>query len=312
MSLFLARIRDGTLRPNVPDSLVNIFIQVCTIEAIQDETAAAILRNFIGYLQEERYKDVDGRAVLAQTNRAEADRIITEVRQVQDRVASLTMPPAPAPHPPGEAAVVETAGGADVTGEDEVPWHKQIDRSRNLIEEGAPRSALRVLEALDKEIPPDVSPEVIYRVTMNKGACLMMLNNPHEAISEYEKALEAMPHNRKALEQLAQAKLQTGDHQGAKSLAESVIESHHDSDIAWSVLIRLNPDILVPDAAENSGAVQIAKGLIAMGTGKPDKAVKHFRTALKAKPDDAQIKILLADALYICSVQGREEPDGGC
>jgi hypothetical protein len=86
VSTFLREISKGALRPNVPDKLVFVFIEKCTIPGIIEAKARGIVETFVGALQEERYNEPGGTSILANTQRGEADHIIAEVAQMQHRM----------------------------------------------------------------------------------------------------------------------------------------------------------------------------------------------------------------------------------
>lgn len=306
VSAFLRRIREGTLRPEVPDDLVEEFYDRSTLPAITLEKAREICQTFVVHLQEERYKDDDGRALLANTTRTEVDRVLTEIRERSTHLSQARFDSAAPQNVQSDVASLELEGGGSVSSQStaEASSHRTLDTIRDMVNEGAPKSALRLLKKLRKELSKDVSDEVRYRIEMNSGACRMMLGDMDAAADSFRAALESKPADLKALQQAAQAELHRGSAELARKYMTEALALDANASTAWAVRVQLEPGIEPPPEVRDERAVLMAQGMVALGQERASDAVGFFRTALEQAPDDPQLKILLADALSQLSEEG--------
>lgn len=163
-------------------------------------------------------------------------------------------------------------------------------------------SALRVLDAWQKDFPQDAKPHLL------RGRVLSVVRNWKEAQREYAEALRLSPGNEQARLQLARCLMQRLKFQEAETyLRDCLADGTDNPDVYVSLAVCLRKQQNVDDAREvlrdnwktlskNVEALR-ERGQIELAAERPQDAVPFLKAAVEAAPVDRETRYAYAQAL---------------
>ncbi len=117
-------------------------------------------------------------------------------------------------------------------------YQRELDHSRDLLNEYKPGEALGFLEKLKSRIWSDASPIVKFRLLTNIGAAKLSLNQEPEAAKLFLEALQYNPEDEKALCNAALGHMLLGETEKAEALANKVVAKNPANGPAYSIIIQ--------------------------------------------------------------------------
>ncbi len=150
--------------------------------------------------------------------------------------------------------------------------HKQIDGYRDLINEGKPETALKLLNSLKDEIWEEASDRIRFRILTNIASATLKLGqtNEEEAAQLFIEAYSYQPEDKRALSNLALAHNFLGDYEEAKIICRQALELDASNLEAASYLIQLSAK---DDTVDDPSAL-VAQKLL--GEASIDLAIINF------------------------------------
>lgn len=146
--------------------------------------------------------------------------------------------------------------------------HAQIDRLRDLIQQGKPLTASDLLESLKSEVWETASDRIKFRIITNIGSAKLHISKEkeQEAICHFLEAVKYQPEDKIALANAILAYMLKGDISKAIAEAKAALIKNPENAEAASYLIQAhikdetidNPDYLVPETIRGSAPVDIA------------------------------------------------------
>lgn len=179
---------------------------------------------------------------------------------------------------------------------------ESLEEAKRLLDDGFADAALARLCALS------VSGEKSEAATRLRyenltAVALLRLGQPEAAREHLSTALEIDSKNLIALKNLAQAELLLDNQRAAMDAANRVLEAEPTSPVAWSVIVQIDVDRLVPDEVSDDPHVLTGIGLAALRAERWDDAVTALERALK-QSYDSERAIMLAFALEGRIIEG--------
>jgi tetratricopeptide (TPR) repeat protein len=178
-------------------------------------------------------------------------------------------------------------------------WLPRLEEARSLQQEGAPTSALRILDRLREEISTE-SVTVAFRARMhnNIGAALLDLDRAGDACDAFREALQLQPNNTTYLGNLAQAELVAERREKAAEIAEQLLRLDPVSRVGWSVRVQalgVTVESEIPSDIAEDPNILAARAMV---TDARDDRVKLLRMAFECGEPDTELHVLLAESIY--------------
>jgi hypothetical protein len=192
----LKSIEEGQ-RP-VDGDLIRIFVDEGGFFSGEDtaEMARKILERFLGELERDIYRSVEGLGAVANRQEFLHDGTREEVRQgnkalmsaVSEIKATLINKNLLADKPLNAPEIQESI------------YHDRIEQARKLLESEKPQTARKLLLDLRKELSDkNPSQSLLFRIATNLGSCAMQLDDTQSTIREIDFAFQLDPDNPKAI-----------------------------------------------------------------------------------------------------------------
>lgn len=207
------------------------------------------------------------------------------------------------------AQVVRSFGAApsDATGSDpglEVHLDAEIDGYRGLLNEGRPKTALPLLNALLSRMQDKASGRIIFRIKANIGACHLALGHNATGANLLSEAYQHAPTEPKAVANRALALLLKEQWQEAFRFATKELNAAPDNDALAGYLIQAashdpaidHPLQLVPAALHETPPVLVAVTHFLRKRNRRPDWYRSARHAALLHPEDKQLQLLAADA----------------
>lgn len=277
---------------------------------------------FLGFLQEEIYKSKSGlstharrvqslfdetRAELGESLQQQTDvvsgRVESQISDLKEWIREQKI------------LAVDTGSSTDAK---EAAFNAQIDTARDLIPEGKPETARKILKALREKLSSqEISDDLRFRLVANIGVCALHLNDLDEAISEFETALSIKPDHAHTLSNAAVAAMAAEDFERALALTkrartagekDTVVTANHLRVLYYAGAGEEIDELLrdEPWIAEDPEC-SFVLGLINLDKGEYATAEAYFRTALVKKESNPYIHHMLAQAVLFPIDQGFKE-----
>lgn len=296
--------------------LVRSFIEVGEFyngEATE-VSAAEVLEVFLGFLQDEIYKSKDGLSIHARRVETLFDETRAEVKEglheQKDLISGLIESQL---SDFKESALeritlaLETNKSVDVK---EAAYNAQIDTARDLIPEGKPETARKILKALREKLSSqEISDDLRFRLAANIGACALHLNDLDEARLEYEIALSIKPDHAQTLSNAAVAAVAAEDFEQALALTRRARPSGEKDPVVTANHLRVlyyagageEIDALLRDEPwiADDPECSFVLGLISLDKGEYANAEDHLRTSLVKKEKNPHVHHMLAQAVML-------------
>lgn len=298
------------------NALVRSFIEVGEFynEDVTEPSALEVLEAFFAFLQDEIYKSKSGLSTHARRVQTLFDETRAEVsesfRQQTDEISA---------HMSSQfSEIKEWIQGQKLLAADnssssdikEAAYNAQIDTARDLIPEGKPETARKILTALREKLSSqEISDQIRFRLAASIGVSSLHLNDLEVARAELENALSIKPDHQPTLSTAAVAAMADEDHKQALALTrrarpsgekDSVITANHIRVLYFAgegqeidLLLREEPWI-----AEDSEC-SFVLGLINLDKGEYATAETYLRTSLKEKEENPHIHHMLAQSVML-------------
>lgn len=185
------------------------------------------------------------------------------------------------------------------------PLQGQISLMGELINQGSPEAALRLLVKLETDKGSSASARSRYRLRATIGSALLNLDRKSEAADAFAEAYALDPEWHGAIAFGATAALIRGQRQEAYKLAQKALSLGPSNAQAASVLIETAPastsldaiaDQLGPDLLTHLD-LRVALSLRATRLNDPEGATRHARAAFEIDPEDWRALSAMAETI---------------
>lgn len=182
--------------------------------------------------------------------------------------------------------------------------HDELDRYRELINEGQLSAALRLIVLKRESVDPLTSPLVRSRLKALEAHCLWQLDRPTEAKKLFKEAHELAPHDKKGRASRILAELVDENFKAAHQLALQEIRHDPDNDAVVSLLLLTagnidgdnDPSGLISEKLQKE--VTFAEGYTAYLRNKSESRSwwAYARKQLKVFPDSNFLQLAVSDS----------------
>ena len=198
--------------------------------------------------------------------------------------------------PPGDATMAQNALEAQLDAE--------IDAYRDVANQGKPKTAKPLLEALLRRVEGSASGRILFRIKANMGACLLALGEDERAVALLGEAYEHAPSEPKAVANKAFALLLQGCWERVLAFGAERLQADPTNDGLAGYLVQAarfdplidEPRALVPEGLRGSAAVAIGTVDFLRHRGRMPDWWEAARAALATYPEDSHAKQFAAEA----------------
>lgn len=181
-------------------------------------------------------------------------------------------------------------------------YDKEIDRYRDVLTSGKPKTAFDLLETLWSSLTEQDDPRIRFRVRSNMGACQLRLGNIEAAAGLYLESYRFDPGNPRACAMNVLGHLLNEDYQAALDFGIAELANHPEEAalyahtiLAARYLAYEELPFAVPDEISSNPSVVNAWSEFLRINGKIDEAREAISRAFEANPDDDNIQRQWAD-----------------
>ncbi|MFA5967159.1 MAG: tetratricopeptide repeat protein [Patescibacteria group bacterium] len=214
----------------------------------------------------------------------------------------------------GDVNVVVQATPAIGSGDKSDVLHAKLDVAREQINSGNPQAALISLQQMHKDAWSTADSKLKFRIITNIASAESKVGKDVDAAKHFIEAAQyaSQDEQEKAMCNASTGYLLQGNKEKAMEYVDKALKANPASDRAYSLKIYATDNLSIdeiiesiPEAHRNASVVAYAIGFVARQKKDYDTAIKWFRIAVGADPNDKEITTALAETILQTIVENQ-------